>query len=190
MATPIEIAPREPVLPPAATTQAALTPVEAKERIQTLDILRGFALFGILWMNIFFNWEGRTTFQHAVRQLGQLLADGKFYTLYSFLFGLGFSVQLLRAQARGARIVPVYLRRLFVLLLIGLAHHVFLWNGDILRLYAVMGVYLLLVRGRSLRTLLVLAALCLVFNTFFDTAFDRVRSLRRADPEEIGRAHV
>ncbi len=167
----------------AATAPAALTPVAAKERIQTLDVLRGFALFGILWMNIPMNYEGTASFQHIIGQLGQLLADGKFYTTYSFLFGLGFSVQLLRAQARDAPIVPVYLRRLFVLLLIGLAHYIFLWWGDILHDYALMGVYLLLVRKRSLRTLLVLAALCLVSEIFFDGAVGRVRSLRRADPE-------
>jgi uncharacterized protein len=166
----------------AATTRAFLTPVEAQERIQTLDVLRGFALFGILWMNMPSFWEG-TTFQRAFAQLGGLLASGKFITLYSFLFGLGFSVQLLRADARGARIVPVYLRRLFVLLLLGLAHMVLLWNGDILHDYALMGVVLLLVRRRSLRTLLVLAALCLVLNVFVYTAYERVTSLRRADPE-------
>jgi len=166
----------------AATTRAFLTPVEAQERIQTLDVLRGFALFGILWMNMPSFWEG-TAFQRTFAQLGELLAEGKFYTLYSFLFGLGFSVQLLRAQARGAPIVPVYLRRLFVLLLLGLAHMVLLWNGDILHDYALMGVVLLLVRRRSLRTLLVLAALCLVLDVFVDTAYQRITSLRRADPE-------
>ncbi len=169
---------------PVATTHASLTPVGAKERIQTLDILRGFALFGILWMNIPSTWgEGGSTFQQTVAQLGVLLAMGKFRSLYAFLFGVGFSVQLLRAQARGAPIVPVYLRRLFVLLLIGLAHFVFLWDADILEGYAIMGVYLLLVRGRSLRTLLVLAALGLMFEIFFDAAVHRVGPLRRADPE-------
>lgn len=160
---------------------AALAPIEPQERIQTIDILRGFALFGILWMNMPAYQQG-PGFQQIVDQLGNLFAEGKFVALYSFLFGLGFSVLLLRAQARGAPIVLVYLRRLFVLLLIGIAHFVFL-RGDVLQSYAVMGGVLLLVRGRSLRTLLALAALSLVFNVFFDTAVSGVRSWRRADPE-------
>jgi len=166
----------------AATTRRSLSPIEAQERIQTLDVLRGFALFGILWMNMPSFSEG-TAFEHALYQLGQVLTSGKFYSLYAFLFGLGFSIQLLRADARGAPIVPVQLRRLFVLLLLGLAHFVLVWNGDVLRDYALIGVILLLVRRRSLRTLLVLAALCLVIDVFFDAGYDRLTALRRADPE-------
>lgn len=78
----------------------------------------------------------------------------KFLTLFSLLFGLGFAVQLMRAEARGADAIPTYIRRLLVLLVIGLAHGTLLWWGDILRYYAVLGLALLLVRRASSRALL------------------------------------
>lgn len=79
----------------------------------------------------------------------------KFLTLFSLLFGLGVAVQLMRAEARGADAVPLYVRRLGVLLAIGIAHATLLWWGDILRFYAVLGLALLPFRRASSRTLLV-----------------------------------
>ena len=78
----------------------------------------------------------------------------KFVTLFAFLFGLGFSVQLLRAESRNARIIPVYMRRLFILLCFGLMHAYLLWYGDILVFYALLGFALILFRTRSDRTLI------------------------------------
>jgi uncharacterized protein len=81
-------------------------------------------------------------------------AYGKFITLFSLLFGLGFAVQLMRAEERGGDARGLYVRRLLVLLLIGLAHATLLWWGDVLVLYAVLGFFLLLFRSASTRTLL------------------------------------
>lgn len=78
-----------------------------------------------------------------VGKLLSLFVSGKFYTAFSFLFGLGFALQLVRAQARGRRIVPVYLRRMLALFLIGLVHCILIWNGDILMYYAFMGLFLI-----------------------------------------------
>ena len=163
--------------------EAPLAPVSAGERIQTMDVLRGGALFGILWMNTPTNGEPVSGLDRGVLLVGNVLADGKFLALYSFLFGLGFAVQLLRAEQRGAAVVPLYLRRLAVLLLIGLAHGIFLWHGDILQFYAVAGLVLLALQDVRPRLVLILAGLCLVLQVFAGELSDGINALRRLEPE-------
>jgi uncharacterized protein len=128
-----------------------------QNRIAALDILRGFALLGVLTVNMGDFSSGAYfpdyTFPDwgPANQLAYLavhfLAEYKFYLLFSFLFGLGFAVQMGRMEGRGGDFVPFYLRRLAILMLIGLLHAFLLWRGDILRLYALLGLVLLLVRG-------------------------------------------
>jgi len=160
----------------AAESPAVMGPILSQERIALLDILRGFAIFGILLVNMeLFNSPaypsdvsgGTATADHLAAWLIRFFGEGKFYTLFSFLFGLGFSLQMARAASRAARFRPVYGRRLFVLLLIGLAHALLVWAGDILVLYAVLGVPLLLFRASSPRTLIVWALVCLVLPILF-----------------------
>ena len=141
-----------------------------QDRIELLDALRGFALFGILLANILY-WSGwelvtaaeRQAMAPPAQQLWQyrfhhLLVDGKFYTLFSFLFGVGFAIQLDRLERRGADGLRIYRKRALVLLAIGLIHSLLIWDGDILTLYALLG--LLLPRFRPLgdRALLGFAA--------------------------------
>jgi uncharacterized protein len=145
-------------------------PVQSSERIQTLDILRGVAVLGILLVNMGSYsrpgdfpvqqvWPGPA--DRAVTWLTVFLAEGKFVTLFSLLFGVGMAVQMERAEARGARFVPLYARRLLVLLLFGVAHALLLWDGDILHSYALCGfVLLLFFRRRSPKTLLISALVC------------------------------
>lgn len=145
----------------------------AAERIEQLDALRGLALFGILLANILYwsGWilmpaEARTVLagaEAAERQhfLHLLLVDGKFYTLFSLLFGVGFALQLARLERRGADGVAIFRRRLLVLLAIGLVHLVLIWDGDILTLYALLGLTLPLFRDWSGRQLLAVAAVLL-----------------------------
>lgn len=148
---------------------AAMTPVARTERIELLDILRGTALFGIIAANMrAFNSPMATYFDHSVMWTGiadkiaqgfiDLFISGKFITLFSFLFGIGFAVQMDRASARGVSPRSFYLRRLTVLLLIGLAHAFLLWWGDILAPYALMGFLLYLFRNRSQKTVLIWSA--------------------------------
>lgn len=150
---------------------ARMLPVSATERVPVIDQLRGFAIFGILVVNMFYFFhpffapqltEASGAADRAAGFLITFLFLGKFYTLFSFLFGLGMHVQMTRAEARGVRFVPVYLRRLLVLAVLGLAHGVLLWIGDILLLYAVTGSLLLWwFRHRSPRTLKVWAIVLL-----------------------------
>lgn len=143
-------------------------PVTPRERIVTLDILRGIALLGVVIANVWlwfsgawFNLPGvlddlRVLSLDAVVFHGiALFVSGKAISTFSFLFGLGFAIQMLRAEDRGVAIAPVYRRRLTVLLLFGLAHAVLLWYGDILTIYALFGFVLLAFRKRADRTLLV-----------------------------------
>lgn len=142
----------------------ALYPVTQANRMHILDILRGFAVFGILAVNIA-GWAGPSylpgyvspqdipIYDQIAEYFVLYLADGKFFTIFSFLFGLGFSVQLSRAEAKGRQISSFYPRRLLVLLAFGVIHTLF-WVDDILRLYALLGFILLLFRHRSNRELL------------------------------------
>jgi uncharacterized protein len=139
------------------------------ERIAVLDILRGFALFGILLVNMLdFSGSGlrANTIGSRGNELDQLVDVGiiffavtKFYLLFSFLFGVGFAVQMRRMEANGKPFVGFYLRRLAILFGIGLAHSILIWQGDILRMYALAGLLLLLCRHLPTRLLLGLAAI-------------------------------
>lgn len=144
------------------------------ERVRLLDALRGFAVFGILLNNIlvfsgYFLLPperivelGHPTLDHLTHWLGTFLVEGKFYSLFSFLFGLGFAVQMQRAAQRETPFVPLFKRRLSVLLGIGLAHALFLWFGDILSIYAGIGFLLPYFRHCSDKTILRWAAGLLV----------------------------
>ncbi|GAB2494721.1 DUF418 domain-containing protein [Arenimonas alkanexedens] len=137
-----------------------LAPVPAHERIDAMDVLRGFALLGILLMNI----EGMVgpllgamtgidpALQGADRWADTLVyvfVQGKFYPLFSMLFGMGFAVMMMRAEAAGHSFLPTYLRRVLVLLVIGLAHALLLWSGDVLVSYALLALPLLFLFRRT-----------------------------------------
>jgi uncharacterized protein len=158
---------------PSVRTSASppvIGPVPGQERIEAIDILRGVAILGILIVNIgLFSmpqdqsahelWPG--VIDRTVGKLVLFFAQEKFKALFSFLFGLGLAVQMIRTEARGVRFLPLYARRLCVLFLIGAAHFLLLWDGDILHDYALLGFVLLLFRRRSPKTLLVWAGICI-----------------------------
>lgn len=141
-----------------------LTPV--KKRYVVLDALRGFAILGIILANFpeFSLWTFQSAAQQAampsagidtvVRWLQAFFVDGKFYTLFSLLFGIGFSIILSNARDKGRNGLRIFCRRMTVLLLIGLGHMMLLWSGDILLLYALTGLVMVLFRNLSDRALL------------------------------------
>ncbi len=145
----------------------ASAPVSPGERIPLIDALRGFALCGILVINIkgFSGVEySLAAFPDAASRFGlgtrsiefltDFLVEGKFYSIFSFLFGLGFSIQLTRGQEKPGWL-RVYARRLRILFLIGILHAVLLWSGDILWIYALLGFALLPFGNLRPRTILV-----------------------------------
>jgi uncharacterized protein len=140
--------------------------VSRPTRDRAVDALRGFALFGVILVNVpFFAfpiYEG-PALTTATDQLafGALLtlAVGKFFLIFSFLFGFGFATSIAADNRRGRASGPRFAQRLIALLLFGLVHAVFLFIGDILILYAMLGVLLWLSRDLSPRTLLILSGL-------------------------------
>lgn len=136
--------------------QASLaSPVAPEERYTLIDALRGFALAGVLLINL--EYLSVYALLPASRQAALATAafDGvavavtesavsiKFITLFSLLFGLGFSLQIERARARGASGIARYARRLLVLAAMGAVHGFFIWWGDILLTYAMVGLLML-----------------------------------------------
>ena len=138
-------------------------PTTERQRHVILDAMRGVALMGIALAN--FPKFGLWTFlsgdeqmamptagtDRVVRFLQYLLVDGKFYTIFSLLFGIGFSLILARHGRR------LFLRRMLILVAIGFLHLMFIWSGDILLLYAVGGLLLTLFVSLNDRALLMLA---------------------------------
>ena len=132
-----------PALPYTIESPPEIGPALRQERIEAIDILRGVAILGILIVNLsmrgFSLPEGLPAHElwpnlvdRTVETLILFFADQQFITLFAFLFGLGLAEQMMRAEGRGARFLPLYLRRLCVLWLIGMAHFLFLWDGDML----------------------------------------------------------
>jgi len=143
-------------------------PVGAADRVAELDVLRGIALYGVFMMNMVFfgNQQILATEQQllslptagvdfAVREVVGWLMGDKANTLFAFLFGLGFYLQMQRAEAAGRDFERLYLRRLTVLLAFGLVHTFFIFFWDILAIYATAGFLLFALRRASNRTLLV-----------------------------------
>ncbi len=149
-------------------TKQANAAIDPQQRHHLLDALRGFALFGILFANIqgFGGWFDIAPADKAVIAGAQIydsfmlfVIDGRFYTIFSFLFGLGFALQLSRLQKNDHSTAhTLYLRRLTVLAMIGLIHNFVFWFGDILTLYAALGFVLFWLRHISDKMVLILAS--------------------------------
>lgn len=164
-----------------------------KRRHIILDTLRGLALFGICLAN--FPEFSLYTFQNnsvtdtmptayidtVVKYLQYILIDGKFYTLFSLLFGIGFSIILNNATEKGRNGLKIFYRRMVILFLIGLCHLIFLWAGDILILYAFLGFLLPLFRNVSNKALLIWSALFLTLPIVIDACVE-IFSLNLASP--------
>src|SRR5271166_5693692 len=140
-------------------------PVSLSERIVFIDVLRGMALFGILAANMRAFFAPLDCYDHIgvlfhgrADVIAQAFIDsfiqGKFISIFSFLFGMGFAIQMSRAEARGVRFMGFYPRRLLALAFFGLIHGILIWAGDILLTYALSGAILLLFRKRQQKTLL------------------------------------
>lgn len=147
----------------ASSGHSLLAPVDQQGRIDALDVLRGFALFGVLLVNMRnFDLPGQIwtgSVDGVALWLTRAFAEGKFWRLLSFLFGIGFALQLERVRAQDAGFHRVYLRRASVLLLFGALHHL-IYDGDILFDYALLGCLLLLFHRLSSRIILFLAFAC------------------------------
>ena len=148
-----------------------LGPVTEQERITTIDIIRGFALLGITIVNFTVDndrvtpvdgWSG--LFDQLAYWPISFFLDDKFMSIFCFLFGLGFSIQMLRAESKHSPFVLIYIRRLFVLYLISIFQDIFI-GPSILEGYAVVGVLLLIIHKLNYKFLPMLALLCFLIPT-------------------------
>lgn len=142
-----------------------LSPTKTDKRIQELDLFRGFAILGIFMVNILvmnvsfvyrFNWEAEQTgwLQEISFFVLETFFYSKFFAIFSLLFGVGVALQIQRMKERGTFQNSFFLRRFGSLFLFGILHILFIWSGDILHLYGLMGFALLLFFRGSARFLL------------------------------------
>ncbi len=172
----------------------SLKPVSKKDRIKELDIIRGFALFGVLLVNIaMFNTTLFTksaslaplsnplqlaTIQDRLAALFiKIFAEGKFYTIFSFLFGLGFYIFMQRAEKKSTSTTKLFIRRSLFLFIFGILHFIFVWYGDILHVYGIIGFFLLLFKNSSLKTIKIWIIILLLFSTLFYSGFTLLNTL-------------
>lgn len=168
--------------PPTTPDHSILTPPPAEiaapvtdaERIQSIDVLRGVALLGILVMNIMGfcapfaaygnpHWNGEATAAAFGTWLGlHMIFDMKMMTIFSMLFGAGIIIFTERAAQRTGSALGVYYRRMAWLLVIGAAHGYLIWYGDILFNYATAGLLLYPARKLKARTLIIVGAIVMI----------------------------
>lgn len=165
------------------------------QRLHAIDACRGLALLGIFMVNMdFFSRpfgemitgappEGSSSLDTGLAFVIKTIFTGKFVAQFSMLFGAGLILQMLRVESRGKSFVPLYLRRLAFLGVIGLIHGVFIWIGDILMMYTLAGIAMLLLRKCKPRTLLKVAAGIFLFTCLLQTGALALQSMMTRGPQ-------
>ncbi len=175
-------------------------PLKQTERIELIDALRGFALFGILMVNMLYMYEPvsnmvvgakpDSSVKHIIAEsFIKFFFEGKFYVIFSMLFGFGFYIILNKSKDSGNYTLPIFKRRLIFLLLFGLAHIGLLWAGDILVFYSLFGFLLILFRKSSDKKVINWAVVLTLIPTFLTLLMIFFISLISQNPDvkaEIG----
>jgi uncharacterized protein len=174
---------------------AAMGPVGETTRISAIDAVRGLALLGIFLVNINLfadafgkfitpvSPRGAGAAEVAAYYLVKVFCESKFYPLFSLLFGMGLALQWDRAAAAGRRFLGAGLRRLGFLCVLGVAHGLLLWYGDILFMYSIAGVVLLLLLRARARTMLVVAGALLVVSVVLSLGMGALSMMGQAQAE-------
>ncbi len=155
-------------------------PVQRQERVEILDLLRGFALLGIFMVNMplmnapfLTEMAEFSLWTDPVNEKAGWIIDffftGKFYTLFSMLFGIGFYFFMKKADESGNSVLGLFKRRLGWLLAIGVLHVILLWYGDILVFYALFGFLMILFRKKSNKSLIIWAVCVLMLPLLFSS---------------------
>ncbi|MBL7472577.1 DUF418 domain-containing protein [Robertkochia sediminum] len=166
-----------------------------QQRIEPLDVFRGFAIYGIFVVNIvimnstFLNQdEFAKQWTSGIDQLAerilQLFFYTKFFPIFSLLFGLGIAMQTINRSEKGNPDRWFLPRRMFLLFIFGLLHIVLFWSGDVVHLYALLGFPLVCFIKCSNKTLLLLSLGLLLF-PFYDQLLQQLFSLLQFHPEVI-----
>jgi uncharacterized protein len=142
------------------------------QRIQIVDVMRGFALCGIIFANLmsftgFYSlslsqvqllpWADR-----AVLFFIDCFIEGKFYTVFAILLGAGFAIQLQNFSGSSVSFTRFWLKRMMILMLIGISHMYFIWHGDILTLYSLLGMIMVVFVRVPQKQLLIIITMLLV----------------------------
>lgn len=158
-----------------------LEPTEPKQRIEILDVLRGFALLGIIFNNmLYFSAYAYAPFAHLKQITNFRLSEGiydvldivitaKFYTLFSILFAVGFYIQFNAHREDGLGFMKIYRRRMFILFGMGLIHSL-IWSGDILLTYSIIALIMILFRNVKTKNLIRWAIFFIVLPLLIDLA--------------------
>jgi uncharacterized protein len=157
------------------------------KRYEHIDVVRGIAIFGLIWSNLNAGmYTGEATTADAVAQWAStVFSAGKFFTLFSLLFGVTLAMQLERGAASSQPFATRWLRRMLVLYAIGWMHAMLFWPGDILREYAISGVVLLLFSRLSNRVVIVAALACLTVASTRDSLSVHVTRMTGGDVQAV-----
>jgi len=170
-------------------------PTAQRKRIDLLDVYRGFAIFGIFVVNsvimnsTFLNQdEFAKQFTSAIDQVSvrvlQFFFYTKFFPIFSLLFGMGIAMQALKLLETNTHSVSFFVRRMCILFIFGSLHIVLLWSGDVLHLYALIGLFTFLLIKKSNKTILTLAVITLLF-PFYDVVLEFLFNLLNLHPENF-----
>ncbi|MEH6406360.1 MAG: DUF418 domain-containing protein [Leeuwenhoekiella sp.] len=168
-------------------------PTKVKKRIDLLDVLRGFAILGIFVVNIVimnstflnqdeFAKQWTSNIDQISERILQLFFYTKFFPIFSLLFGLGISIQALKFLGNNKPSFLFFTRRMFILLIFGIFHIVFLWSGDVLNLYALLGLFSIFMIKKSNKVILILSAFFLFF-PLYDLFFEYLFHLLNFEPQ-------
>ena len=135
-----------------------LQPLSASNRDKSLDILRGFALAGVLFIFCVSDIGPASNYSNSlpddiIAWPKWIFIESRMYTMLILIFGIGYHVQLEKAKQNNTSVVPVFTRRLIGLLILGFIHAILLSQRDILMFYAIAGAVLLLIRNLNSRQL-------------------------------------
>lgn len=196
-----------------STSENTIAPLKLSERIQSLDIMRGIVLFGILLMNIngFGLWGaydnptvagGNTGWSHLTWVTTTLFFEGTMRGLLSLLFGVGMFALLERLEKNGAGIeaANIYFRRMLWMLVFGLIHgYLLLWVGEILYNYALMGFLVFSFRNLAPKKLIIAAFILVAAGTLWQYAdykgdvefIDKLEQAKKckAEGKELSKEH-
>ncbi|TSE03678.1 DUF418 domain-containing protein [Aquimarina algiphila] len=168
-------------------------PTKIKKRFELLDVFRGFAILGIFVVNIVimnstflnqdeFSKQWSSSIDQISEKILQLFFYTKFFPIFSLLFGLGISMQVLKLFDKNKFHFSFFARRMFILFIFGVLHITLLWSGDVLNLYALLGVFTTLMIKRSNKSILILSSIFLFF-PFYDLILEYIFNLLNFKPE-------
>jgi len=167
-------------------------PTKKEKRIDLLDVYRGFAILGIFVVNIVimnstflnqdeFSKQWTSNIDQISEKILQLFFYTKFFPIFSLLFGLGISMQALKLKENNKITFSFFARRMFILFIVGVLHIVFIWSGDVLNLYAILGLLVTSLVSRSNKLILFSSGFFLLF-PFYDQIFSSIIETANFNP--------